>query len=110
MNRRASPQAGEYSRYASWAEDAAFDPQVVLVAPCGFDLPRTLSEAKQLPRGPGWQNLSAARNDKVFAMDGNALLNRSGPRLIESLELLAQLIQPRLIGDSNLQQYWQRNL
>ncbi len=100
----------EHSRYATWEEVAAFDPQVVLVAPCGFDLPRTLIEAEQLPRVPGWQNLSAVRNGKVFAIDGNALLNRSGPRLIESLELLAQLIQPGRFGDSSLQQYWQRIL
>lgn len=98
--------AGEHSRYASWAEVAAFDPQVILVAPCGFDLPRTLVEAERLPRVPSWCDLAAVRTGNVFAIDGNALLNRSGPRLIESLELLAQLIQPRLFGNSGLEQFW----
>ncbi|QDU25477.1 corrinoid ABC transporter substrate-binding protein [Anatilimnocola aggregata] len=99
--------AGQHSRYATWAEVAAFDPQVILVAPCGFNLPRTLIEAEQLHQVPGWQNFTALRTGRVFAIDGNGLLNRSGPRLIESLELLAQLLQPEMFADFGLRSYWQ---
>lgn len=99
--------AGEHSRYATWDDVAAFDPQVVIVAPCGFDLPRMLQEAEQLPRIAGWQKLRAVQAGRVFAIDGNALLNRSGPRLIETLEVLAQLIQPQLFSDFGHQTYWQ---
>lgn len=100
--------AGEHSRYATWDEVAAFDPQLILVMPCGFDLPRTLQEAEQLAQVPSWRQLPAVRNRNVFAIDGNALLNRSGPRLIDSLEVLAQLIQPMLFRDFGHAEYWQR--
>jgi iron complex transport system substrate-binding protein len=98
---------GEHSHYATWDDVAAFDPQVIIVAPCGFDLPRTLHEAIQLPRVPVWQRLTAVQSGRVFAIDGNALLNRSGPRLIETLEVLAQLIQPQFFRDFGHQAYWQ---
>jgi iron complex transport system substrate-binding protein len=98
--------AGEHSRYASWDDVAAFDPQVIIVAPCGFDLPRTLQEAEQLPRMSRWQKLTAVQTGRVYAIDGNALLNRSGPRLVETLEVLAQLIQPQLFSDFGHQFYW----
>ena len=102
--------AGEHSQYATWEDVAAFDPQIILVAPCGFDLPRTLQEVEQLPRLPVWQQLSAVRTGRVFAIDGNALLNRSGPRLIESLEVLAHLIHPEHFGDFGHGAYWKRLL
>ena len=100
--------SGEHSRYATWQEVAAFDPEVILVAPCGFDLPRTLQEVACLPHVPGWQQFTAVRAGRVFAIDGNSLLNRSGPRLIESLELLARLIHPELLREIDLAEYWQR--
>jgi iron complex transport system substrate-binding protein len=103
--------AGEHSRYANWDEVTAFDPQVIIVAPCGFDLPRTLEEAEQLRGLPIWRTLSAVQTGRVFAIDGNALLNRSGPRLIETLEVLAQLIQPQLFsrfGDFGHAAYWRQ--
>lgn len=99
---------GEHSRYATWDEVTAFDPQVIIVAPCGFDLQRTLQEAKQLPRVSVWQELHAVQTDRVFAIDGNALLNRSGPRLIETLEVLAQLIQPQWFSDFGHAAYWRQ--
>jgi iron complex transport system substrate-binding protein len=100
--------SGEHSRYATWQDVAAFDPQVILVAPCGFDLPRTLQEAAVLPQVPGWREFTAVKSGRVFAIDGNALLNRSGPRLVESLEVLAQLIQPALFDQTRHLEYWQR--
>ncbi len=100
--------AGEHSRYATWEEVAAFDPQVIIVAPCGFDLARTLREAEQLPRLAVWSELTAVQTGHVFAFDGNALLNRSGPRLIETLEVLAQLIQPNSFRDFGHAAYWRQ--
>lgn len=97
-----------HSHYASWQEVSEFDPQVILVAPCGFDLPRALLEAAALPQVSGWAQLSAVKTGRVFAIDGNALLNRSGPRLVESLELLARLIHPELFREIEHAEYWQR--
>jgi iron complex transport system substrate-binding protein len=88
---------GDHSRYITWDELLRYDPDVVIMAPCGFDLPRTLQEAQTLTHRSEWKQLSAVRNNRVFAVDGNAYLNRSGPRLVESLEIVAHLLHPQLI-------------
>jgi iron complex transport system substrate-binding protein len=89
-------QAGHHTGYTSWAELAAYDPDVVIVAPCGFDLQRTTEETKRLDRVPEWNALRAVRTERVFAIDGDAYLNRSGPRLVDSVEMLAGLLQDDL--------------
>lgn len=86
-------QAGRHSTFANWGEVAAFDPEVIVVMPCGFDLKRTMAEAPTLRSFPGWEKISAVRGGRVFAVDGNAYFNRSGPRLVDSLEILAALIR-----------------
>lgn len=86
----------KHSPYVSWEQIVAYDPQVLLAAPCGFDLPRSQREALELPSLAGWNAIAAVQAGRVFVLDGNALLNRSGPRIVDSLELLAHLIQPSL--------------
>ena len=87
-------KAGEHSGYVQWSAIALHDPQVLIVAPCGFDLARSLLEAARLRGLSGWHDLSAVRAGRVYVIDGNAYLNRSGPRLVDSLEILGHLIQP----------------
>ncbi len=87
--------AGRHSVYGPWHDVVAFDPQVLVVAPCGFDLPRTLIEARVMPTWPGFAELSATRAGRVWAVDGNAYFNRSGPRLVDSAEILAHLFHPQ---------------
>lgn len=87
---------GRHSETTSWESIVRYDPQVVIVMPCGFDLERARREAALLPGIAGWSSLSAVQAGRVFAVDGNALFNRSGPRLVDSLELLAGLLHPRL--------------
>ena len=89
-------QAGQHSTYTDWSDVVAFDPEVIIVTPCGFDLPRTLVECEQLAAFEGWHNLAAVRSGRVFAVDGDAYFNRAGPRIIESLEMLAHLVRPDL--------------
>ena len=89
-------QANQHSTYADWNQIVEFDPQVVVIMPCGFDLERTIAEAQVLGGVPGWSRLSAVREGRVFAVDGNAYFNRSGPRLVDSLEILAHLFHPDL--------------
>ena len=88
---------GRHSTYHAWADVVAYDPEIIVVSPCGFDLHRTLDEAKALANVPGWKQISAVRTGRVYAVDGNAYLNRSGPRLVDSLEILAHLMHPHLI-------------
>jgi iron complex transport system substrate-binding protein len=90
--------AGRHSGYIAWDKIVAFDPEVIVVAPCGFDLPRSLEEAASLPALPAWKNLSAVRNRRVYVADGNAYFNRSGPRLVDSLEILAHLLHPERVS------------
>jgi iron complex transport system substrate-binding protein len=87
-------RGGEHSRYVDWEKIVAFDPQLIVIAACGFDLERTLREAETLRALPGWKELSAVRAGRVAAVDGNAFFNRAGPRLVESLEMLAHFAQP----------------
>ena len=86
--------AGQHSQYVAWKEIVTYDPELLLIAPCGFDLARSLREARVLPDLPDWESLSAVRSGRVFVLDGNALLNRSGPRIVDSLELIAHLVHP----------------
>jgi iron complex transport system substrate-binding protein len=87
-------QPGVHSSYADWRQIVDYDPQVIVIMPCGFDLPRAIVEAQVLPGFAGWNELDAVRSGRVYAVDGNAYFNRSGPRLIDSLEILAHLLYP----------------
>ena len=88
--------AGAHSGYVPWDAIVEFDPEVLVVSPCGFGLARSLAEADSLRRLPGWNDVSAVRAGRAYIVDGNAYLNRSGPRLVDSLEILAHLIQPAM--------------
>ena len=85
---------GTNSRVLTWDEVAAADPDVVIVAPCGFDLPRTQREIAALPTDAAraFSSLRAVRNGRAYAMDGNAYASRPGPRLVDTAELFAAAI------------------
>jgi iron complex transport system substrate-binding protein len=85
-------EVGTHSPWLSWEELHAADPDVLVLSPCGFTLERTLKDVPILQRHPLWQSLQAVQNGRVYAIDGNQYLNRSGPRLVESAELLARVI------------------
>jgi len=88
---------GEIGRHSPWLEwDAlrAADPDVIVALPCGFDLARTRREMAPLAARPGWDELRAVREGRVYLADGNQYFNRPGPRLVESLEILAEILHP----------------
>jgi iron complex transport system substrate-binding protein len=96
------------SRRIAWDDVIAFAPEVIIVTPCGFDLRRTVAEAEQvLPSRNGWAALPAVRNRRVYAVDGNAYFSRPGPRIVDSLELLAELIHPELCAGWGPRDAWQ---
>jgi iron complex transport system substrate-binding protein len=99
--------AGRHSGYITYADLQSFDPEVLLVAPCGFELARSVQEAALLAQLPGFAELSAVKSGRAYVIDGNAYLNRSGPRLVESLEILAHLIQPQSFEPPPLGNAWQ---
>lgn len=87
-------EPGRHSGYFDFDELASRDPDVVAVMPCGFDIAQSLKEMPALSGRTGWSRLSAVRNDRVFVTDGNQYFNRPGPRLVESAEILAELLHP----------------
>jgi iron complex transport system substrate-binding protein len=95
-------QQGQHSRYARWEAFCDFDPQVLIVSPCGFALERSALEASRLCQLPGWADIAAVRSGRAYVVDGNAYLNRPGPRLVDSLEILAHMIHPKLIDSQTL--------
>lgn len=87
-------EAGKHSPWLDWETLRRLDPDMVVVMPCGFDLARTRAESATLTRQPGWTGLRAVKSRRVFVTDGNQYFNRPGPRLVESLEILAEIIHP----------------
>jgi len=88
---------GDPSRPREWREIRAHDPDVLVAAPCGFDLAQTVENAADLSDREGWVELSAVQSGRVYAVDGHEYINRPGPRLVDTLELLAALIHPAAI-------------
>jgi len=84
--------SGEHSPWLSWEELHAANPDVLILSPCGFSIERTLVDLPLLQIHPTWSRLQAVQNRRVYIIDGNHYLNRSGPRLVESAELLAHTI------------------
>jgi len=88
-------EAGAESRRISWGDVIAFAPEVIVVTPCGLDLDRATAEALQvLPYRTGWEALPAVRAGRAYVVDGSAYFSRPGPRIVDSLELLAELTHP----------------
>lgn len=85
---------GMHSPYFTWADLQAADPDVIAIMPCGFDIPRTRQELPCLVHDPRWRELRAVREQQVFLTDGNQYFNRPGPRLVDSAEILAELLHP----------------
>ncbi len=89
---------GEHSKTIDWQDVLDYAPDVVLLMPCGFKLEQTKREIPGLRENALWQQLPAVKNNRVYAVDGNAYLNRPGPRIIDSAELIAGLVQPDLFA------------
>ena len=85
---------GEHSRALDWDDLVEYAPDVVILMPCGFALEQTRRELPRLTARAEWLKLPAVRNRRAYSVDGNAYLNRPGPRIVDSAELLAGLIQP----------------
>ncbi len=80
---------GANSRVLAWDEIAREDPDAIVVGPCGFDLDRTYAAISELEANAAWRNLRAVREGRVHPIDGSAYLNRPGPRLVDTAEIIA---------------------
>lgn len=93
---------GEPSSVVPWPKVVASNPEVILVTVCGYSVERVLSEISTLTQRREWKRLQAVRNGRVFVLDGPSYYSRSGPRLVDGLEIMATLIHPELFADYNL--------
>ena len=84
------------SPHLQWEALIASNPDAIIFMPCGFDLNRTRQEAQLLTQNPDWQKLHATQSGRVYITDGNSYFNRPGPRLADSLEILAEILHPEI--------------
>jgi iron complex transport system substrate-binding protein len=100
---------GQHSPWLKLDDLVARDPEVIAVMPCGFDIPRTQAEMAALARRPEWSRLRAVRAGRVYLTDGNQFFNRPGPRLVESAQILAEILHPDLFAPSMQNSGWLRS-
>ncbi len=90
---------GEKSAHIHWEQLRGAAPEVIVVAPCGYDADRARADLAVAPLPPWWGDLPAVRTGCVFVMDGNAYISRPGPRIVDGTEILARLLHPDAFAD-----------
>ena len=107
---------GRQGRHASpvpWSKIIDAAPEVVVIMPCGYKVPRTLREVDRLGSMPNWIDLPAVQKGRVYVVDSPAYFSRPGPRVVTGLEILAQILQPKLFSglipvDSAVKLQWDK--
>ena len=87
-------EAGAHTPTITWEALIAYQPEVIVITPCGFKIPQSQTDLPQLTAHPHWQTLPAVQKNRVYVADGNAYYNRPGPRIVESAEILAEILYP----------------
>ena len=87
-------ESGLASPWLTWEALIQADPDVILITPCGYDIEESRQNMPVLTSDKEWPNLKAVKTNRVFIADGNHYFNRPGPRLAESLEILAEILHP----------------
>lgn len=101
-------EAGVHSPWLAWDAVRQANPDIIVVMPCGFDLNRVAGEVDALTRNPGWEKLRAVKDRRVYLVDGNHYFNRPGPRLVDSLQMLGEIIHPTLFRFEFEGKAWRR--
>jgi iron complex transport system substrate-binding protein len=100
-------EAGLHAPWLEWSAVVVADPDYLLILPCGFDIARIRREMPALTALAGWKELRAVRQGRVYLLDGNQYFNRPGPRLVESLEILAEILHPETFRFGHQGTGWQ---
>jgi iron complex transport system substrate-binding protein len=101
-------KAAEHSHWITWEDLKQANPDVLVILPCGYDIPKALSELSALSDRADWGELAAVRNKRVYVTDGNQYFNRPGPRLVESVEILAEILHPDIFSFKHEGRGWIR--
>ena len=100
--------AGAPSTTGAWDDVRRADPDVLVIAPCGFAVDRTRREMATMEARPGWRELRAVRAGRVFVADGNRYFNRSGPSVFDSVQILAEILHPEAVAPTFEGRAWVR--
>lgn len=98
---------GGHSGAIAWEALTAADPDALVVAPCGFGLSRTRAELSALTGRPAFARLRAVREGRAYVADGNAYFNRPGPRAVETVEGLVEMLHPEVPGFGRQGSVWE---
>jgi iron complex transport system substrate-binding protein len=101
-------EPGKHSSWMEWETLVKLNPEIIIAMPCGFDLMRTRTEMAALARRLEWPKLQAVKNRRVFVTDGNQYFNRPGPRIVESLEMLTEMIHPDRFNFGHRGKGWEK--
>lgn len=101
-------QAGQPSAPIPWSRIVEYDPEVVVLIPCGFTREQTVEEAAKVHFPEEWKGLTATREARVYAANGSAFFNRPGPRIVDGLEILAEIVHPAWFPPRWQGTAWQR--
>jgi iron complex transport system substrate-binding protein len=101
-------EAGQASPWLEWETLRAADPDAIVLLPCGFDLVRTRQELGPFVDASGFHTLQAVKKGRVYLVDGSAYFNRPGPRLVESLEILAEILHAERFAFGHAGLGWER--
>jgi iron complex transport system substrate-binding protein len=99
---------GKPSTQVAWSRAVDGDPDVIVLMPCGFTLEQTVNEAARLQFVEEWGRRTSGGASKVYAVNGSAYFNRPGPRIVDGLEILLEIIQPDLSPARREGTAWQR--
>ena len=99
-------EAGKHSPWMKYNDLVEQDPEIIIVMPCGYDIKKSLIEIKTLESKKEWGSLKAVRNRNVYITDGNQFFNRPGPRIIESLEILLEIIHSDFSESKHIDSGW----
>ncbi len=101
---------GQHSHFIKWEDLLKADPDVIVLMPCGFDMAQTEQELEKLTNSEGWQDMKAVKNKRVFMTDGHQYFNRPGPRIVESLQIMAEILHPEVFHYGFEGNGWQKVL
>lgn len=101
-------EAGQLSRKIDWQDVIQARPDVLLIACCGYSIERTKVDMDHLVSRSGFAELPAVRGGRVFLGDGNAFFNRPGPRLVDTLEMVAECLHPESFYTSQIKNKLER--
>jgi len=93
---------GKPSRKVEWKEIVEYEPEIMILSPCGYDVKQVLAEVHTLSAYSNWDDIPAFRTSNIYAVNASAYFSRPGPRIVNGLELLAHIIHPKLFPETAL--------